>query len=154
MDDTAQKQNQTNDNVQSQTQPAGQSPLGGAQPQPQVTQVGTVNKEVEAGTAGDYVIPSEPEIVKEKEVKEVGVKEVLEAPRLTKEQERVGIKPSAETTPVPSQPSANIQLPMTQVQAKQVAQKNKNIRSSIVWLAILMLKHFKRVHRKLMGRVF
>jgi hypothetical protein len=145
MDDTAQKQNQTNDKVQSQTQP---------QPQPQVTPVGTVNKEVEAGTASDYVMPSEPEIVKEKEVKEVGVKEVLEAPRLTKEQERVGIKPSAETTPVPSQPSGNVQLPMTQAQAKQVAQKNKNIRSSIVWLAILMLKHFKKVHRKLMGKVF
>ncbi len=49
MDDTAQKQNQTNDN---------------AQTQPQIIPVGTVNKEIETGAVSDYITPSEPEMIR------------------------------------------------------------------------------------------
>ncbi len=98
----------------------------------------------------DFVQPSEKPVVKDKEVAEAGVKEVAQSAELSKEHERIGIKPAAEATPVQTEPSGSVQLPMTQTQATQVLQKSKNIKDSIVWLAILMIKHFKKMHRKLL----
>lgn len=151
MDKAAQNQNQTNDNTQS---PVPSQPQD--QAQPSVTSVGvgagagSINKEAEMAPVGDFVKPSETPLVKDREVAEAGVKEVLQSAELTKEHERIGVKPSAEATPVQIEPSGNVQLPMTQVQATQVLQKSKNIKDSLVWLAILMIKHFKKMHRKLL----
>ncbi len=142
MDNTAQKQNQTNDNNQSQ-----------AQPQPQAVPIGSVNKEVEMAPLTDFIKPTESPVVKDKEVAEAGVSEVSQSVELSREHEQIGIKPAAEVTPVKIESSSETaQLPMTQAQASQVAKTNKSSRSSIIWLAILMLKHFKKMHRKLMGR--
>lgn len=146
MDNTA--QNQTNDKTQAQvqTQPVAQTSI-----QPPTVPVGSVNKEVEMAPVSDFVKPSETPVIKDKEVAEAGVAEVSQTPELSKEHEQIGIKPSAEATPVKineSGPEDN--LPLTQVQAAQTVKKNKNIKSSIVWLAILMLKHFKKIHRKLL----
>jgi hypothetical protein len=141
MDDTAQKQNQTGDNIQSQ-----------AQPQPQPTPTGSLNKEAEAAPVSDFVKPTEMPAVKDREVAEAGVVEVTQGVELSKEHEQIGIRQAAETTPVKLEPSEKIQLPLDQTQAQQVVKTNKSSKSSIVWLAILMLKHFKKMHRKLLGK--
>jgi hypothetical protein len=162
MDDTAQKQ--PSDNTQPPVSLVGQGPLGGAQPpfqpadqtavsQPQVAPIGSVHKEAELAPVSDFVKLSEAPVVKDREVSEAGVKEVVQTPELTKEHEQIGVKPSAEITPVKIESlSESSRMPMTQVQAAQIAKKNKNIKSSIVWLAILMLKNFKKMHRKLLKK--
>jgi hypothetical protein len=153
MDDTAQKQVQANDN--NQAQPAVRTPLDNVQQPPvvnpqQPVPTGSLHKEAELAPVSDFVKPTEMPAVKDKEVAEAGVQEVSSAPELTREHEQIGVKPSAEVTPVKIVDSSEEDnLPMTKVQATQVVKKSKNIRSSIVWLAILMLKHFKRMHRKL-----
>jgi hypothetical protein len=141
MDDTAQKQNQTGDNIQSQ-----------AQPQPQPTPTGSLNKEAEVASVSDFVKPTETPAVKDREVAEAGVTEITQGVELSKEHERIGIRQAAETTPVKLEPSEKIQLPLDQMQAQQVVKTNKSSKSSIVWLAILMLKHFKKMRRKLLGK--
>jgi hypothetical protein len=161
MDDTAQKQ--TNDDNQQPVSLVGQGPLGGVQPQsqpvdqpvsqPQVTPIGSMHKEAELAPVSDFVKLSETPAVKDREVAEAGVKEISQTPELTKEHEQIGVRPSAEVTPVKIEESSeSSRMPMTQVQATQIAKKNKNIKSSIVWLAILMLKNFKKMHRKLLKK--
>ena len=142
MDDTAQKQNQTGDNIQSQPQP-----------QPQPTPTGSLNKEAEVAPVSDFVKPTETPVVKDREVAEAGVTEMTQGVELNKEHEQIGVRASAETTPVKLEPSEKIQLPLDQMQAQQVVKTNKSSKSSIVWLAILMLKHFKKIRRKLLGKV-
>lgn len=142
MDNTAQKQNQTADDVQSQVQPQ-------SQPQP----TGSLNKEAEVAAVSDFVTLSEKPAIKDKEVVEAGVAEVAQGVELSKVHEQIGVKRSAETTPVKIEPSEAIQYPLNQAQAQQIVKTNKNSKSSIIWLAILMLKHFKKIHRKLLGKV-
>lgn len=149
MDDTA--QNQVNN---SQAQPAVRTPLDNIpQSQPQVTPVGSTNKEVEVAPVSEYVRPTEAPAVRDKEVAEAGVTEVKQGVELDKEHEQIGVKNAAETTPVKVEPSNKVQLPLEEAEAQKVVKTNKNIRSSIVWLAILMLKHFKKMHRKLLGKI-
>ena len=140
MDNTAQKQNQTIDDVN-------------AQIQPQPVQTGSLNKEAEVASVNDFVKLSEKPIIKDAEVAEAGVTEVKQGVELDKVQEQIGVKRSAETTPIKIDDlSEKIQYPLGQTQAQQVIKTNKNSKSSIVWLAILMLKHFKRMQRKLLGK--
>jgi hypothetical protein len=151
MDDTA--QNQVN-NGQTQAQPAVRTPLDNVpQPEPPVIPVGSTNKEVELAPVSDYVVATEKPIVKDKEVAESGVTEVPQGVELGKEHEQIGVKNAAETTPVKTEPSNKVQLPLEQAEAQKIVKTNKNTRSSIVWLAILMLKHFKKLHRKLLGKI-
>jgi hypothetical protein len=150
MDDTAQKQ--------AQAQPAVRTPLDNIQ-QPQVVVpqqpviTGSLHKEAEIAPVSDFVKPSEAPAIKDREVAEAGVSEVTQHVELSREHEQIGIKPSAEATPVRVEnPSEDANWPMTQVQATQVTKANKNIKSSIVWLAILMLKNFKKAHRRLLRK--
>jgi len=154
MDDTAQKQNQ----VQPQAQPAVRTPLDNVQQAPAVpaqqpVPTGSLNKEAELAPVADFVKPTEMPAVKDREVAEAGVTEITQSVELSREHEQIGIKPSAEATPVKIKDSSGEDhLPLTQTQAAQVVKKNKNIRSSIVWLAILMLKNFKKMHWKLLKK--
>ena len=157
MDDTAQKQNQVNDNAQpqDQAQPAPRSPLDKVlpQPQPQPVPTGSLNKEAEMAAVSDFVKPSETTPVKDREVAEAGVTEVAQGVELSKEHEQIGVKRSAETTPVKIENSGeSIQYPLDPIQAQQIVRTNKNSKSSILWMAILMLKNFKKIHRKLLGK--
>jgi hypothetical protein len=156
MDDTAQKQNQVADSNQSQAQPAVRTPLDNIQPQSQQTvpvPTGSLNKEAEMAPVSDFVKPTETSVIKDKEVAEAGVAEVLQSIELSKEHEQIGVKPSAENTPVKVEDSGNkIQYPLDQTEAEKIVNTNKSTGSSIVWMAILMLKHFKSMHRKLIGR--
>jgi hypothetical protein len=152
MDDTAQKQNQTDDNNQSQAQPQPRVVNQGTVQSPTVP-AGSLNKEVEMAPVSDFIKPTEAPVVKDKEVAEAGVSEVSQSVELSKEHEQIGIKPAAETMPVKVEPSEKIQLPLDQAQAQKVIKTNKKTGYSIVWLAILMLKHFKKIHRKLLGKI-
>jgi hypothetical protein len=124
MDDTAQKQNQVSDNAQAQVQPqvpaqpqpVGPSPLGGT-PQPQVTPVGTANKEVEAAPVGDFIKPSETAAIKDREVAEAGIVEAEREIKIEEEHEKLGIRP--EPAPVITEPTKiDVQSLMTPAEVK------------------------------------
>jgi hypothetical protein len=162
MDDTAQKPNQTNNNVLSQSQPP--VPVQ-PQPQPQVAPVGTANKEVGVAPVSDFVKPSEQEPIKDKEVAEAGVVEVEKEIKLEEAHEKMGVRLSGEATPVKTEPTGAVQLPMDEKEAQKTTKKgpghNFNLEKffegiffadSIYGFAVLMLKHLKRIHQKLIGQ--
>ncbi|MCL5019838.1 MAG: hypothetical protein M1426_05170 [Patescibacteria group bacterium] len=126
MDDTAQKQNQGDNQVQQPLNP-----------------VSTPQKEVEVVPASDYIVPSETSPIIEKEVAEAGVKEVGKAPELTEEHFRTGIKHAPESTPVPKEPTGIVKLPMTQSQAQQQAKGNTD--DAATWLANFILRLLKKM---------
>lgn len=114
MDDTAQKPNQTNDDVQVQVQPQVPVP---SQPQPQVTPVGTTNKEVEVAPVSEFVKPSEIAAIKDKEVAEAGIVEAEREIELEETHKEMGIKP--EPAPVITEPKkVNAQSLMTPEEIK------------------------------------
>jgi len=125
MDNTSQKQNNT-----------AQTPA---------LSVSTPNKEIEMAPVSDYLAPSAEieSIIKDKEVAEAGVRETSQTPHLTKEHFNVGIKHSAESTPVQREPSGTVKLPMTQIQAQQEA-KGSTI-DATTWLANFILRLFKKM---------
>lgn len=126
MDDTSQKQNQGDNQVQQPVNP-----------------VSIPQKEVEAVPVSDYIVPSETSPIIEKEVAEAGVKEVNQAPRLTEEHFKAGIKHSAESTPVQREPTGQVKLPMTQSQAQQQAKGNTT--DAATWLANFIIRLFKKM---------
>ena len=126
MDDTSQKQNQGDNQVQQPVDP-----------------VGTPQKEVEAAPVSDYVVPSETTPRIEKEVAEAGVKEVGKAPELTEEHFKTGIKHAAESTPVQREPTGIVSLPMVEGEAHTAAKGDIN--DSRTWLASFILRLFKKI---------
>lgn len=166
MDDTAQNNNQANTNVQpqdvTQTQPV-QSPVQ-PQPQPQVAPVGSAHKEVGVAPVSDYVRASEAAVIKDREVSDAGIVEVEKEIKLEEVHEKMGVRLSGESTPVKTQPSGLVQLPMDEKEAEKQIKKgpghNINIEKffdgiffadSVYGLAVLMAKHLKRIHHKLLG---
>jgi hypothetical protein len=128
MDDSSQKQNNNND-----------------LPQPVPTPVSMPNKEVELAPTSDYVTPSSEieSIIKDKEVADAGVKEVGQAPKLTEEHFKTGMKHAAESIPVSTEPTGVIKLPMTQSQAQQQAKGSTT--DAATWLANFILKFLKKM---------
>lgn len=126
MDDSSQKQNQGDNQIHQPLNP-----------------VSTPQKEVEATPVSEYIVPSETSPIIEKEVADAGVKEVDQAPRLTEEHFRTGIKHSAESTPVQREPTGQVKLPMTQIQAQQEAKGSTN--DATTWLASFILRLFKKM---------
>lgn len=126
MDDTSQKQNQDDNQV----------------PQP-INPVGTPQKEVEVAPVSDYVVPSEVTPRIEKEVAEAGVKEVEQAPKLTEEHFKTGIKHAAEATPVQTEPTGKITLPMTQSEAERQVKGSTD--DATTWLANFILRLLKKM---------
>jgi hypothetical protein len=161
MDDTAQKQKLANNNVQ--PQPVVPPPVQPPVPaQPQTSSVGTANKEV--APVGDYVRASEAAVIKDREVSDAGVVEVEKEIKLEEAHEKMGVRLSAESTPVKTQPSGMVQLPMDEKEAQKVIKAgpghNINVEkffegiffaNSVYGLAVLMAKHLKRIHHKLLG---
>src|ERR1035437_7657576 len=129
MDDTAQNQNQVNDNTQpqpvAQSQPT-QAPVQPAvpvQPQPQVTTPvgGATSKEV--APVSDYVRASEAAVIKDREVSDAGIVEVEKEIKLEEAHEKMGVRLSAESTPVKTEPSGLVQLPMDEKEAEKLIKK-------------------------------
>jgi hypothetical protein len=174
MDDTAQNQNQVSDNTQPQpvvpTQPVAQpepqvqAPIQ-VSPQPQVTPVGSARKEVGIAPVSDYVRASEAAIIKDREVSDAGIVEVEKEIKLEEAHEKMGVRLSAESTPVKTEPSGLVQLPMDEKEAEKLIKKgpghNINLEkfldgiffaNSVYGLAVLMAKHLKRIHHKITGQ--
>jgi hypothetical protein len=83
MDDTAQKQKLANNNAQPQIP---------VQSQPPVTPVGSTNKEIGVAPVVDFVRPSEPEPIRDREVVEAGVQKIEQEIKVEEEHERMGIR--------------------------------------------------------------
>ena len=128
MDDSTQKQNNTND-----------------VPQVPAVPVSAPNKEIESAPVSDYLTPSAEieSIIKDKEVKDAGVQEVNQAPNLTEEHFKVGIRHAAESTPVQREPTGQVKLPMTQAQAQEKVKGSTN--DATTWLASFILRIFKKM---------
>lgn len=120
-------------------------PVGQAGQQSPVVAPGTGGKEQLSGVAdqAEFITPSEQEPNLSREEKEFGVETVSEHPRLTKEHEKIGIKPSGASAPVSAIPSGMIQLPMTQAKATGILKMHKKVTDSILWLATLVLKQIR-----------
>jgi hypothetical protein len=155
MDDTAQKQKLANNNV---------PPQVPVQPSPQAPAVGATNKEVEKASVSNFIRPSEPEPIKDREVAEAGIIEAEREIKLEEAHEKMGVRLSAESTPVKTEPTGLVQLPMDEEEAKKAAKKgpghNINLEKffegiffadSVYGFAVLMLKHLKSIHKKLVG---
>ncbi len=130
MDDTSQNQNQG--------QVKDQNQVG----QP-VNPVSIPQKEVETASVSDYITASETSPIIEKEVSEAGVKEVGKQPELTQEHFKTGIKHAPESTPVKTEPTGIVKLPMTQAQAQQ--QTKGNTDDAATWLATFILRLLKKM---------
>ena len=126
MDDNSQKQNQDDNQVQQPPNP-----------------VSIPQKEVEVAPVSDYIVASETAPKIEKEVAEAGVKEVDQAPKLTEEHFKTGIKHAPESTPVQREPTGQVKLPMTQSQAQQQAKGSTT--DATTWLANLILRLLKKM---------
>jgi len=104
------------------------------------TNVSLPNKEVEPAPVTEYVKPSESEITIDKELEETGIKKTEETPKLTKEHKDLGIE---HTEQIETQ-QKNVKLPITEEEAEQIEKKEKPS-SSIKWLALLVIKAFKKI---------
>lgn len=107
---------------------------------------------VSAAPQEELIKPSETEPVVYPELSEIGVEKVSEAPKLSVEDQTAGLSLASESTPVVTKPTGAVQLPMTEREAKQVLKMHKKIADSIVWMATLIIKHFKRIHETLVSQ--
>ncbi len=98
------------------------------------------NKEVEPAPVTEYVKPSESEITIDKELEETRVKKTEETPKLTKEHKDLGIE---HTEQIETQ-QKKINLPIPEEEAEQI-EKKESPSSSIKWLALLVIKAFKKI---------
>ena len=142
MDDNSQNQNLQNNQNQQDDQ----------QIHPQVQPVipsGTTQKEVEPIVAKEPLIRvSEEELRLHPEVSEAGVETVTEKPQLSEEHFKAGIEHAKESTPVKTEPSENIKFPMTAQTANQIVKSHKNIKDSILWLAIAVLRQLRIISKE------
>ena len=75
--------------------------------------------------AAELIKPSEEEPKIPQEVKEAGVEAVSEKPYLTEEHKALGIKHAKEGTPVSTQPSGIVKLPMSENEALKIIKTTK-----------------------------
>lgn len=96
-----------------------------------------------------WIEPSEKEPQIHPEVAEAGVERVSSTPELTPEAQKTGLRLAKESTPVSTQPSGAVQLPISEQKSKNILRFHKKVANSVTWLAVLVLKHFKKIHRKI-----
>lgn len=96
----------------------------------------------------ELIVPSEPEPIIQEELAEHGVEATKdhEKPHVTAEHRKVGIEPAKESTPVLTQPTGTVQLPMTEEEALKTI-KTTSTKDSKHWLARLI----EKVYRQLRG---
>lgn len=83
-----------------------------------------------------------PEIPQE--IKEVGVSEVSEHPQISPDVKKLGVELTHEAQKPALGPSGTFQSPMTQKEANHILKAHKKIADSLVWLAALVVKQFKK----------
>ena len=98
-----------------------------------------------AGTA-EYITPSAEvqQVEISKEVAEAGVEAVVEQQPLPPAVQKIGVHLAKEATPVSTTPSGAVQLPVTLEEAQRIVKKKQNPVNSIVWLALLIVKQFRK----------
>jgi len=168
MDNTAQNTQQPSQDS------ALQQPQVSPQPKPDdkimvgqdqfVPAVSSLNKEKGGSAFSEIVKPSEQEVKVEEELKNVGIVANSDKPKLDEIHEQIGVKHSAESTPVPQTSSNKIVLPMSEEEADQtlkIKQTKFNLHEnvgefageytedSLPFLATLVKKIIKEMHRKL-----
>lgn len=154
MDDTAQNIQSPSSGAPPAPQPQTTPPVQPAQA-PQ-TPVGSVAKEHELPIAPQpesYVQPTEVAPVLHEEVEKAGVEvtPLHEPPVISEEAKKAGLTHAKEATPVSTQPSGMVKLPMDPKQAHIILQTHKKISESVVWLAMLIIRQVKMMHQKVAG---
>jgi alpha-glucosidase (family GH31 glycosyl hydrolase) len=174
MDDTAQKQNNPIGKPLSQdgqaqiidnyTDSPPEQKIIDSKPTPVAS---SLNKEIGVSTFTEVVRPSEEEIKLGVEVKNAGLVANTDKPKLDVVHEQIGVKVSAESTPVNIIPTGNITLPMSEEEADKtlkIKQSKFNVREnvgefageytedSLPFFATLIKKIFKEMHRKVFGK--
>ncbi len=97
-----------------------------------------VNKEHEV-SGGNFVRASEPEHVLDQEVKEAGVKTVVDRPNLTDAHTQVGISHSLQNTEANSKNPKTITFPLNDKEVESLL-KGEDKKSSAYWLSVLIDK--------------
>jgi len=128
-----------------QSQPQSASTQRGEQP---VAPSGHGQKEIGMSSAGtaEYITPSAEvqQVEISKEVAEAGVEAVVEQQPLPPAVQKIGVHLAKEATPVSTTPSGAVQLPVTLEEAQRIVKKKQNPVNSIVWLALLIVKQFRK----------
>lgn len=128
----------------------------------QSTPVSIAQKEQAGGVAVDgetevIIRSSEIEPQLSKEVAAAGVERIAGVTPVPPEAVKVGVKLAREATPVVTQPTGLIQLPVPEEEAKRVVRTNGNVSNSALWQAIAVIRQIKRhvlrMHEKLKGEV-
>ncbi|HEX8965236.1 MAG TPA: hypothetical protein VF820_02285 [Patescibacteria group bacterium] len=145
MDDTQKQQQQNQQSATSQT--VVQFPQTTQQP---VVPTGSMVKEAEPMPSVlkpvETVKPAEAPVELPKEVEAAGVKEIKSMPQIPQEVRQLGVQHAAAATPVSTQPSGFIKLPMTKEEAQAKVKGNflfKNPSESFLWLAMLIVRQFQ-----------
>jgi hypothetical protein len=122
------------------------------QAQPQVAPIsptGSLHKEAEPIIKREPLVKaSEEEQSLHSEVAEAGVEIVSEKPKLNEEHIKAGLEHAKESTPVKTESTDKIKFPMTAQKANQIIKNKKNIKDSILWLAISVLRQIRIVGKK------
>lgn len=92
-------------------------------PSPVSVQGGT--KEAPKGIS-EFIKPSEQAKALDKEVAEAGVQHVVETPTLDEQHEQIGVRHSSADTPVRTEPTGVVSLPMSDDEAERVMKEYKN----------------------------
>lgn len=105
---------------------------------PVVQSVGIANKEIQRPVS-DYLTVSETLPVVEQELREVGVEQVVQVPKLDEEHEQIGVGHSLENNVPKTEPMGFVKLPLTDEEI-MVAEKEEDTANSAFWLATLIRK--------------
>ncbi|HLD01673.1 MAG TPA: hypothetical protein VJC10_02245 [Patescibacteria group bacterium] len=114
----------------------------------------SVTADAPSDQVGEYLRPTHPEVNLHPELQQAGVEKAPqhEQPQLTVSDKRSGLEHAKEATPVTTSPTGAVSLPMTQEKATAVVKETKDIRKSLLWYATLLLRQFKKAHRKLLSQ--
>ncbi len=124
---------------QDQTQP--QSSVQSDQP---IDHAGSANKETGpvSTSVSEFVKPTDTEPQIDEDLAELGIEAKKENPDLTDEHKQAGIGYAKETTPVPSQPTGAVKLPMSEEEVADTLKIGQDDDSG-KWLAGLIRKVIK-----------
>jgi len=118
----------------------------------QKASISSVGGHKEAGPgvvkSNEALSPSTPELELPAEMKEMGAETKSEIPSFPEAVEKIGVRHAKETTPVTTQPTGVVILPMTKTQTQTILKKHKKIRDSLIWLAMLIFRQWQIAEKK------
>lgn len=118
------------------------------QQMPVSTPVGSKEGGPVATNAAETLAPSTPEMEVSPELQEMGVEAKSEIPSLPEAVEKIGVKQAKESVSVSTVSGSGVTLPMTKIQAQQIIKTHKDIRESLLWLALLIFRQWQLLEKK------